>query len=131
MLDGDLLKTRVNSKTIGEELLVYGSCIGKEYPGVLEDFADISRLGVCLEEFHVDQVAWKLQSMIREGKVRKVTALTMDGSPHCVQLHYALEDIKRIFPTLEVSHHVIEKGELMEISGEAVRKSRHLSELEG
>ncbi len=130
MLDGKLLETRVNSRAIGAELLIYGSCIPNEYPELLKEFSDTPRLHTCLEESHLDQVAWKIQSIVHERKVKKISVLTIDGSPHCIQLHYALEDLKKLFPELMVSHQVIEKGELIEINGESVRRSRHLSELE-
>ena len=63
--------------------------------------------------------------------IEKVTALTVDGSPHCVQLHYAIEDIKRHFaPEIETTHFVVEKGKLHEITPDAVKRSRHLSKIQ-
>ncbi len=130
MLDGELLRTRVGSEKLGGELLVYSLCIRQEQPEMLKGF-QVSKLGVCLEESHVNQAAWKMLNIVRAGGVKRVTALTMDGSPHCVQLHYALQDIAKAMPNLEVRHAVIEKGRLLEVTGGDVRKSRHLSQQKG
>ncbi|MFH1773605.1 MAG: hypothetical protein ABH874_01425 [Methanobacteriota archaeon] len=129
-MEGELLRTNVNSKKISEDVLLYGTCISEEHPEILKRFGQKTKLYACLEEEHVNKVAWKLASIVRVNKVRKITVLTMDGSPHCVQLHYALEDLKELFPDLAVEHYAIEKGRLIEIPPEAVRKSRHLSEIE-
>ncbi len=78
----------------------------------------------------MNHAGYKLASIIRYSNIRRVTALTVDGSPHCVQLHYLLEDIKRHFvPELLTTHYVIEKGELFSVTPEAVKRSRHLSKI--
>jgi hypothetical protein len=125
----DLIKTNVKSTHIKGDLLVYGTCIKREHPDILKSFKEI-KLHTCLEEEHLNKVAWKLATIIRENKLRKISTLTMDGSPHCVQLHYILEDLKRIFPAIEVNHFVVEDGKLFKISSDAVRRSRHLKEIE-
>ncbi len=130
LMEGELLKTSARSKKISEDVLLYGTCISAEHPEILKKFKQKTRLRVCLEEEHVNKAAWKMANIVRASKVRKITALTMDGSPHCVQLHYALEDLKEMLPGLAAEHYAIEKGKLIEISAEAVRKSRHLSEIE-
>ncbi len=129
MPDGELLRTRVNSKTIGSELLVYGSCIMDEYPHALKDYARTQRLHVCMEEHHINKIAWKIQSIARVKGLKKITVLTVDGSPHCVQLHYAAEDVGKILPGLKIAHEVIAQGEKKSVQAEMVRRSRHLSEL--
>lgn len=129
LMSNELLKTNVNSKKIWKDVLIYGSCISEEHPETLKKFRQKTRLYICLEEEHVNKAAWKIANIVRANKVRKITALTIDGSPHCVQLHYALEDLKEMLPDLAVEHYTIERGRLIEISPEAVRKSRHLSEI--
>ncbi len=120
-------------RTTGD-LLVIGSCIPDRHPDILKRLQtdDPTRpvLHVCLEETHMNQAGYKLASIIRYSGIKSVTALTVDGSPHCVQLHYLLEDIKRHFvPELMTSHYVIEKGELFRVTAEAVKRSRHLSKV--
>ncbi|MFQ5815640.1 MAG: hypothetical protein ACE5G7_03990 [Candidatus Hydrothermarchaeaceae archaeon] len=130
MLDGELLRTRVDSKAIGDELLIYGSCIMDEFPGLLSDHAATPKLRVCMEEYHINKVAWKIQSIARVKGLKRITVLTVDGSPHCIQLHYAVDDVGKVFPELELLHEVVAQGEKKRIKRGTVRRSRHLSELQ-
>lgn len=131
-----LMRVNVGDRRIREHenLLLVGSCTDR--------FSDIVReigkrngghftLHVCLEETHANQAGFKIGSIVRYSSIKKVSVLTVDGSPHCVQLHYIVEDIKRHFtPEIEISHFVIEKGKLHEVSPEAVKRSRHLSKIQ-
>ena len=131
-----LMRVNVGDQRIREHenLLLVGSCTDR--------FSDIVReigkrdgghfaLHVCLEETHANQAGFKIGSIVRYSSIKKVSVLTVDGSPHCVQLHYIVEDIKRHFtPEIEISHFVIEKGKLHEVSPEAVKRSRHLSKIQ-
>ena len=88
-------------------------------------------LHVCLEETHVNQAGFKIGSIVKYSDISEVTALTVDGSPHCVQLHYVIDDVKRHFaPEIETKHYVVEKGNVHEISTAAVKRSRHLSKIQ-
>jgi hypothetical protein len=79
----------------------------------------------------MNQAGFKIGSIVKYSGIKKVTTLTVDGSPHCVQLHYCVEDIKRHFaPEIETAHYVVEKGEIYEISSEVVKRSRHLSKIQ-
>ncbi|MEM2924615.1 MAG: hypothetical protein QXJ68_02870 [Methanocellales archaeon] len=127
---GELLSTHVKSRYISEEILIFGSCTAIEYPEILEEFKSDIKLHICLEKFHVEQAAWKIAMIARENEIKSIAVLTVDGSPHCLQLHFALEDLRKLFPNLKIRHYVIEKSKLLEISSEAVRTSRHLSSIE-
>ena len=127
--DDELLKTNVSSKGISKEILLYGTCISKEHPRILKQFEGSTRLHICLEKEHVNKAAWKITSIVRINEVKKITILTPDGSPHCIQLHFVGEDLRNLFQ-VEVRHFVIKKGELKAISGKSIRASRHLSEVE-
>lgn len=88
-------------------------------------------LHVCLEETHVNQAGFKIGSIVKYSDISEVTALTVDGSPHCVQLHYVIDDVKKHFaPEIETKHYVVEKGNVHEISTAAVKRSRHLSKIQ-
>jgi len=105
------------------------------YPEIVGEFRQRDGgqavLDVCLEEMHVNHAGFKIASIIRYSGIRRVTALTVDGSPHCVQLHYVIEDIKRHFTSdVETAHYVVERGEVFEISPAAVKRSRHLSKIQ-
>lgn len=131
MYKNDLLKTNVKSKCISNSILVCGSCIPIEHPQILDQFKEYTVLYACLEEEHINKLSWKLCTIVRINKPKKITVLTMDGSPHCIQMHYSVEDIKKIFPDLDIEHYVIENGRLHKITSKAIVVSRHLSEVEG
>ena len=134
-------KQRLMSINVGDErirskgkLLLIGSCMDR-FPEIVKDFSERDGgqavLHVCLEETHVNQAGFKIGSIVRYSRISEVTALTIDGSPHCVQLHYIIDDVKRHFvPDLITKHFVVEKGKVHEISSEAVKKSRHLSKIQ-
>jgi len=88
-------------------------------------------LHVCLEETHMNQAGFKIGSIVKYSGITELTALTIDGSPHCVQLHYVIDDVQRHFaPEITTKHFVVEKGEVHEISTDAVKRSRHLSKIQ-
>ncbi len=132
-----LLSTNVGDAELREKgnVLLVGTCALKRYPSIVEEYAkkDVEKaiLPVCMEEVHMNHAGYKIASIVRYAHIRKLTALTIDGSPHCVQLHYVVEDIQRHFtPEIETEHFVIEKGEVVRISPTAVKRSRHLSKIE-
>ena len=105
------------------------------FPEIVKEFSEADGgqavLHVCLEETHVNQAGFKIGSIVKYSGVTKVTALTVDGSPHCVQLHFVIEDVKKHFaPEIETAHFVVEKGKVYEVSSEAVKKARHLSKVQ-
>lgn len=129
-MTGELLSTHVKPRHISEEILIFGSCTAIEHPEILKKFKENTKLHICLEKFHVEQAAWKIAMIARENEIKSIAVLTVDGSPHCLQLHFTLEDLRKLFPNLKVKHYVIEKSKLHEVSSEAVRTSRHLSAIE-
>ncbi len=116
------------------KLLLVGSCMDR-FPEIVKEFSDRDGgqavLHVCLEETHVNQAGFKIGSIVKYSGISEITALTVDGSPHCVQLHYVIDDVKRHFaPEIETKHFVVEKGKVHEISTNAVKRSRHLSKIQ-
>lgn len=85
------------------------------------------------ETTHIDQFGFKLSTVLRLGRVRSVTILTKDGSPHSLQIPLiAQESAENVgFPMASMKFMVVEKGLLISVSAAAVRSARHLSEVEG
>lgn len=130
----DLLSTSVTSRRLRDvDLLVYSKCIEVESPEFLREISQNRlSLSVCMERVHMNIVGFKLLNMTRSSGVKSLTILTLDGSPHCIQLHYIGEHIKRALrDELPIKHFVIEKGKIFEIPLKVVRLSRHLSECNG
>lgn len=131
-----LMRTNVGDKELrhNENLLLIGSCMDR-FPDIVKEIQEKtgnpSTLHVCLEETHSNQAGFKIGSIVKYSGIKRITTLTVDGSPHCVQLHYVVADIKRHFaPEIETAHLVVEKGKLHEISSDAVKRSRHLSKIQ-
>jgi len=129
-----LTETNVASRLIRDvrRVLVYGSCVRDEYPEIFEKFkAGRVPLAVCLEAEHFNVVALKLASMFARVDLEEVAVLTVDGSPHCVGLHHAVEEALRVTGrSTTVKHFVIEGGEVVEVSGQAVKVARYLSKVQ-
>ena len=131
-----LMRINVGDKRLRSKgkLLLIGSCMDR-FPDIVKDFSERhggqAILHICLEETHVNQAGFKIGSIVKYSGITEITALTVDGSPHCVQLHYVIDDVKRHFaPEIETKHFVVEKGKVHEISSGAVKRSRHLSKIQ-
>ena len=112
-------------------LLIYGLCVADEHPHLFERLAaGRVPLGVCLEAEHMNMVALKLASIAARLPLEEVVVLTVDGSPHCVQLHFMVEEVNKILGgRLRVRHFVIERGKLIEIDERVVKTARYLSKV--
>ena len=131
-----LMRINVGDKRLRNKkrLVLVGSCMDR-FPDIVREVAeredDALVLHICLEESHVNQAGFKIGSIVKYSGVEKITVLTVDGSPHCVQLHFVAEDVRRHFaPEVRVTHYVVESGKLHEVSPDAVKTSRHLSKVE-
>ncbi|MHA1263429.1 MAG: hypothetical protein ACTSSA_15385 [Candidatus Freyarchaeota archaeon] len=129
-----LLETNAGSKNVQDrDLLFYSVCIRSDHPDILEEFSrGRTALWACLELEHINMLVYKIASMLRLYKPpRSIHVLTVDGSPHCVQLHYAVEEAKKISGSnIQVRHFVISKGAAIEVSAQTVKRSRYLGKLE-
>ncbi len=128
----NLLECNVGDQRFKEtrKILLYGTCVPDRYPELFKEYS-IGRtpLKVCLEAHHMDHVGYKLVAIIKYSQIEDLTILTIDGSPHCYQLHVLGQDLIRHFKledVLKVSHVVIEQGKIHEISYQAITVARHL-----
>ncbi|RLF05279.1 MAG: 4Fe-4S ferredoxin [Thermoprotei archaeon] len=116
----------------GKDILIYSSCLPVEHPKIFEEAAKgKTPLSICMSEEHLDKVGFKIATIISYANPSSITILTMDGSPHCTQLHTIAEQAKRITQSnIKITHLIVEKGALKEASSQAVYLSRHLSKIE-
>ncbi len=124
----DLMSTNAKGKNIrGKKLLLYGYCLD-ENPQYLEEFEDYAKLSFCPEKEHINMAFYKLMAMM--SVAQELVVITVDGSPHCVQLHYIADEVLRYsekkFP---LRHFVVNNGKIVEISPEDVKLSRYLSKI--
>lgn len=125
----DLMNTNAKGKNVRDkELLLYGTCV-EEHEGTLEKFENYSKLSFCPEKEHINMAFYKLMAMMSVAK--SLTVVTVDGSPHCVQLHYIADEVRRYSKkNFDVVHYIIRDGKIVEISSEAVKTSRYLYKVE-
>ncbi len=129
-----LLSTNVGARYLRQynQFLVIGSCVIQEHPKIQEKYSkNRACLHVCLETYHMNMVETKLACMVKIHKPTELVVLTVDGSPHCFQLHVIAEDLHRYFDLdTVVKHLVIEQGKVHEIDGVAVKTARHLHKVQ-
>lgn len=113
-------------------ILLYGKCVRDEYPDIFNRFANgMVTLAVCPEREHFNIICLKLTSIIARVNLKEVTVLTIDGSPHCIQLHHIVEEARKTTNTKEelFKHYVIENSKVVEISVEEIKTARYLSKI--
>ncbi len=129
-----LLSTNVGARYLRQsnQFLIVGSCLLQEHPKILEEFVkDRVCLHVCLETYHMNMVETKLACMVKIHQPTELLVLTVDGSPHCFQLHVIAEDLRRYFDLdTGVKHLVIERGKVYSIDGVTVKTARHLHKVQ-
>ncbi len=116
-----------------ETLIVCGSCLENMDKSAFDRLKDISEdiYFTCLEKIHMNMILSKLCSILRVGKVKKLIFVTVDKSPHCIQLHYISNELKKIInlKDIEIKNYVSDNGNLIEISQEIISLSKNLKEL--
>jgi hypothetical protein len=129
----DLLSIDMGSakKFSKAKILLHGSCVPMEYKIFLKKLAKGKiKLAACLQEQHMDNLGFKLATLLTYQPVKEITILTIDGSPHCVQLHALAEQAKRITKSdIPIKHYVIEERRLIEVTSETIKTARHLSHI--
>ncbi len=129
----DLLSTNSGSHLIKREgeIKIIGSCIAVEWPDIVREFCGGLCLSACPEKDHINLIALKVASILARVDVRKISILTVDGSPHCLHLHHSVEEAVKISGReLTVEHAVLQRGKIITVSEKAVKLARYLSRVE-
>ena len=127
----ELMKT--NCYDVEKTMIVVGSCLERMQPKAYKELENISKniYDVCLEETHINMIITKLIGMISRNNIEKIIFASVDKSPHCIQLHYIENEIRKAFELdIEMTHYVAVDNKLIEISNETIKKSKSLFELE-
>ena len=114
----ELMKTNVYD--VGESVLIVGSCLPDMEP---EGFAQL-----CASSGHVFELCL---AMLYTGKIRTLRFATVDRSPHCVQMHYIQNELRRMMDlsAVTIENYIVENGKLTKLSPELIYLSKHLGEL--
>ncbi len=73
----------------------------------------------------------KVGGMLRTGKIHKIIFATVDKSPHCIQMHYIQDELKKMMniDNIDIKNYVVVDNELEEITPEIISLSKNLSKL--
>ena len=127
----DLLKT--NCFDVEEKMIIIGSCLEYMFPKIYNELNNIYEniYDVCLEDTHLNMVITKLAGIIARKKCKELTFVTVDKSPHCVQLHYVVKELENIMDLkgVKIKNYVATNDGLIEIPIEVISLSKNLSKL--
>lgn len=128
----DLLKSNIYDTS--ETIIIIGSCLPfmdeVAYNKLLQISSNIYDL--CLEQTHINMAITKVGSMVRTGKIKKIIFATLNKSPHCVQVHYIQDELRKMMSlkNVEIVNYVADNGELIKISKKTISLSKDLLNLE-
>ncbi|MEM2121651.1 MAG: hypothetical protein QXU20_03285 [Candidatus Woesearchaeota archaeon] len=115
------------------KVVICGSCIPSINKKAFSKIKKISKniFFVCLEEIHMNMVAHKIASILRTGNVKEMYFISVDKSPHCIQLHYVRNEIEKIMQNKNfvLKNYIIVNDNLEEINSEIISLSKNLSKL--
>lgn len=127
----ELMKSNIYD--VSETIIVVGSCLKYMQPEGYERLLEISTniYELCLEETHINMAVTKIGGMFRTNKIKKIIFVSVDKSPHCIQLHYIQDELRKMMnlSDLEIENYVVVNNELVKISPEVISLSKNLKEL--
>lgn len=117
------------------KILICGTCLQfmqpKGYKKIIQDYDDI--LFLCLEKDHINMAITKVCGILSTGKVSSITFASVNKSPHCTQLHYIKNEIKRVMDSAklpEMKNIIVQDNKIYEISDECLSISKDLVRLQ-
>lgn len=127
----DLMKTNIYD--VQETIVIVGSCLNRMCLNAYEKLTEISSdiFELCLEQTHINMAITKIGGMLRTGKIKNLVFVSVDKSPHCVQLHYIRNELEKIMDLKDVSikNFVAVDDELIEIDSDVISVSKNLSKI--
>lgn len=116
-----------------EKMIIMGTCLKEMQPKAYEKVLKISEniYEVCLEEIHMNMVVTKLIGMIARKNIKELYFVTVDKSPHCIQLHYIVKELENMMDLekIKIKNYIAENNQLVEIPIEVIGLSKNLSNL--
>ena len=128
----DLLKSNIYD--VSETIIVVGSCLPNMDKVAYEKLSKISNniYDLCLEQTHINMAITKVGGMLRTGKIKKIIFASINKSPHCIQMHYIQDELRKMMDlsNIEIINYVVDNGNLIEISKDTISLSKDLVKLE-
>lgn len=114
-------------------IVIVGSCLKNMQPEGYKKLEEISNniFDLCLEETHINMAITKIGGMIRTGKVKKILFATVDKSPHCIQMHYIQDELRKMMDinNIEIINYVVVDNQLINIDKDTISLSKNLYKL--
>lgn len=127
----EVMKTNIYD--VDDTIIIVGSCLKNMQPKGYEKLESISKniYDLCLEETHVNMAITKIGGMLRTGKIKNIIFATVDKSPHCIQMHYIQDELRKMMnlDNIKITNYVVVDNELIKIDSEIISLSKNLSEL--
>ena len=126
----DLMKSNIYDSN--KEIVIVGSCLKYMQPKAFERIEEMELpiFDLCLEQSHINMAITKILGMIRANKITKIVFASVDRSPHCIQLHYIQDEIRKLgFDNIKFENYIAVDNELIEISKETISLSKNLAKL--
>ena len=126
-----LLSTNIYD--VDNTIIIVGTCLKYMEPIGFKKLEDISKnmYELCLEETHINMAISKIGGMIRTGKINKIVFATVDKSPHCIQMHYIQDELKKMMNLndIAIENYIVVNNELIEVSPDVISLSKNLNNL--
>ncbi|MBD3363494.1 hypothetical protein GF362_07300 [Candidatus Dojkabacteria bacterium] len=127
----EILEMNIYDPFFENKFLLIGSCVPRIYPAVLNDFQNKFQnvCTACLEKTHYNKIFAKLIDILATGNTKRVAFLTVDGSPHCVQMHFMSKYLKRALKNdIKYLHYVITKDrEIYSLEIDVIDESKNFA----
>lgn len=127
----ELMKRNIYDVT--DTIIVVGSCLQHMQPEGFEKLRKICNniYQLCLEETHINMAITKIGGMLRTGKINKIIFASVDKSPHCIQLHYIQDELRKMMniDKIIIENYIVVNNELKHIEPEIISLSKNLDKL--
>lgn len=127
----ELMKTNIYD--VDDTIIIVGSCLKSVEPIGYKKLEEISNniYDICLEETHINMAITKIGGMLRTGKINNIIFASVDRSPHCIQLHYIQDELRKMMnlDSIKITNYVVVDNELIEIDKDTISLSKNLFEL--
>ena len=127
----ELMKSNIYD--VDKTIIIVGSCLKAMQPDGFKKVKELSNniYELCLEETHINMAITKIGGMLRTEKIKKLIFSSVDKSPHCIQLHYIQDELKKMMnlENIEIENYVVVNNELVEIDSKIISLSKNLSDL--
>lgn len=127
----ELMNTNIYDVT--DTIIVVGSCLQYMQPEGYEKLRGICNnlYQLCLEETHINMAITKIGGMIRTGKINRIIFASVDKSPHCIQLHYIQDELRKMMniDKIVIENYIVVNNELKHIEPEIISLSKNLNKL--